>query len=65
VEFKDPRAISNLALQFHCLRFPAPGPYRVQLWSNGGLLREARLDLVQVQPPQNQTPTSPPEEPAR
>lgn len=65
VEFKDPRAIANLALQFHGLRFPAPGPYRVQLWSNGGLLREARLDLVQVQPPQNQTPTPPPEEPSR
>lgn len=50
VNFKDPRAIANLALQFHGLRFPEPGPYRVQLYSDGELLREARLELVKVKP---------------
>lgn len=57
VEFSDPRAVAHLALQFHGLTFPEPGPYRVQLYSGGELLREARLDLVQVrlrpkEPPQ-------------
>ena len=50
VNFKDPRSIANLALQFHGLRFPEPGSYRVQLYSDGELLREARLDLVKVKP---------------
>ena len=50
VEFKSPRAIANLALQFHGLTFPAAGEYRVQLWSGSELLREARLELVQLQP---------------
>lgn len=58
VRFKDPRAIANLALQFHGLTFPAAGEYRVQLWSQGELLREARLDVRQVKP----RPTKPPEE---
>ncbi len=48
VDFKNPRAIANLALQFHGLTFPAPGEYRVQLWSAGELLREARLELRQI-----------------
>ncbi len=48
VDFKNPRAIANLALQFHGLTFPQPGEYRVQLWSEGELLREARLELIQV-----------------
>ena len=57
VEFSDPRAVAHLALQFHGLTFPESGAYRVQLYSGGELLREARLDLVQVkirpkQPPQ-------------
>jgi hypothetical protein len=61
VQFKDPMAIANLALQFHGLVFPEPGQYRVQIWSRGALLREARLHLVQAQvPPQKQE--SPPEE---
>jgi hypothetical protein len=50
VNFKNPRAIANLALSFHGLRFPQGGEYRVQLYSNGELLREARLELVQVKP---------------
>ncbi|MFQ5591393.1 MAG: hypothetical protein ACE5HE_09545 [Phycisphaerae bacterium] len=50
VTFKDPRAIANLALSFHGLRFPEPGEYRVQLYCNGELLREARLELVLVRP---------------
>jgi len=50
VEFSDPRSIANLALQFHGLTFPAPGEYRVQLWSDDQLLREARLELVRIVP---------------
>ena len=63
VEFKDPRAIANLALQFHGLRFPQPGEYRVQLWSNGALLREARLELIKLsRPPRpGSKPSAPPE----
>ena len=49
VDFKNPRAIAHLALQFHGLTFPEAGEYRVQLWSGGELLREARLELLQVQ----------------
>ena len=56
VDFKDPRAIANLALQFHGLAFPAPGQYRVQLYGNGQLLREARLDLLKLKPRPPQTP---------
>ncbi|MGB2985045.1 MAG: hypothetical protein WBE26_04105 [Phycisphaerae bacterium] len=51
VRFKDPRAIANLALQFHGLTFPEPGQYRVQLYSNGELLREARLDMILLKTP--------------
>jgi len=65
VDFKNPRAIAHLALQFHGLGFPAPGEYRVQLWCYGELLREARLELVQmrVQPPPQAEggPPGPPE----
>lgn len=61
VEFKDPRAIANMALQFHGLRFPQPGAYRVQLLSDGELLREARLDLHQVQTRKRPSGQDPPE----
>ena len=50
VDFKDPRAVANLALQFHGLTFPKPDQYRVQLYANGQLLREARLDLLKIKP---------------
>ena len=55
VDFKDPRAIAQLGLQFHGLVFPEAGEYRVQLWGRGELLREARLELVQLRfpPPKN------------
>ena len=49
VSFKNPRSIAHLALQFHGLRFPQAGEYRVQLWCYGELLREARLDLIRFQ----------------
>lgn len=52
VRFKDPRAIANLSLQFHGLTFPEPGEYRIQLFAEGELLREARLELVQLKPRQ-------------
>jgi hypothetical protein len=61
VDFKNPRAIANLALQFHGLTFPAPGEYRVQLWSGSELLREARLELVQIPPPRPVQPPPAPE----
>jgi hypothetical protein len=64
VNFKDPRAIANLALQFHGLTFPEPGQYRVQLYSGGELLREARLELVKVEPrqrPSREGPAGPAE----
>ncbi len=57
VKFHNPRAIANLALQFHGLTFPAAGEYRIQLYSEGELLREARLELHPMQFP----PTPPPE----
>jgi hypothetical protein len=50
VDFKNPRAIANLSLQFHGLVFPEPGEYRVQLYSGGALLREARLQLLVMRP---------------
>ncbi|GMU38544.1 MAG: hypothetical protein KJ057_14980 [Phycisphaerae bacterium] len=56
VIFKNPRSIANLTLQFHGLRFPAPGEYRVQIWCGSELLREARLTLVQAR----QQPGAPP-----
>ena len=67
VEFKDPRMIANLALQFHGLRFPEPGQYRVQIWSGSSLLREARLHLLKAKmpprPPAYPGPPPPSEEP--
>jgi len=51
VDFKDPRAIANLALQFHGLTFPQPGSYRVQILCDGELLREARIEMREVKPP--------------
>ncbi len=48
VDFKNPRAIANLSLQFHGLVFTHPGEYRVQILCEGELLREARLHLVQA-----------------
>lgn len=61
VEFKNPRVIANLALQFHGLRFPEPGEYRVQLYCKEVLLREARLLLVKAKrPPRPPGPPTPP-----
>jgi hypothetical protein len=57
VEFKNPRAIANLALQFHGLVFPEQGEYRVQLLCNGELLREARLQLLPFRPRGGKGPT--------
>ena len=61
VQFANPLAIANLALQFHGLMFPEPGDYRVQLLSNGALLREARLRLVKAtpRPPGGRSPQPP------
>ena len=59
VEFQSPRAIANLALQFHGLTFPEPGEYRVQLLCNEILLREARLTLVKAKRPPGQPGKAP------
>ena len=59
VRFKTPRAIANLALQFHGLTFPEPGEYRVQLWAGGELLREARLEMVQLKLRRRKGPDDP------
>jgi len=59
VRFADPRAIANLALAFHGLTFPKPGEYRVQLYCDDELLREARLAVIPVKP----RPRRPPAEP--
>ena len=56
VRFKDPRSIANLSLQFYGLVFPQPGEYRVQILSEGTLLREARLQLVQARRRRPPTP---------
>ncbi len=50
IRVRNPRAVANLALQFHGLAFPQAGEYRVQLYSGGELLREARLEVVHVRP---------------
>ena len=64
VEFKNPRVIANLALQFHGLRFPEPGQYRVQLSCKETLLREARLMLVKAKrPPRPPGPPTSPQSP--
>ncbi len=60
VDFKNPRAIANLSLQFHGLTFPQPGEYRVQLFCDGALLREARLHLVLAQRPPMHNPNAEP-----
>ena len=60
VEFKNPRAIANLALQFHGLTFPESGEYRVQLFCKETLLREARLMLIKAT---KQKPGQPPQPP--
>ncbi len=54
VEFKDPHALATLNLHFNGLVFPEPGQYRVQLRCHGELLREARLHLAKVKPPERQ-----------
>ncbi len=61
VNFKNPRAVANLALQFHGLRFPEPGEYRVQLYAEAQLLREARLTLIKVTRPPKRPPSDTPE----
>ena len=59
VDFKNPRAIANLGLQFFGLVFPSPGEYRVQILCDGTLLREARLQLIQAK--RRPRPARPPE----
>ncbi|NOT00134.1 MAG: hypothetical protein HOP29_05860 [Phycisphaerales bacterium] len=61
VEFGNPRAVANLALQFFGLVFPSPGEYRVQLFASGTLLREARLELLPAK--RMKAPPAPPSEP--
>jgi hypothetical protein len=62
VDFKNPRAIANLALQFQGLTLPEPGEYRIQLLSKDVMLRDSRLMLIKVPPPKR--PGEPPPEAA-
>ncbi|MFQ5491035.1 MAG: hypothetical protein ACE5GE_09965 [Phycisphaerae bacterium] len=62
VEFNNPRAIANLALQFQGLTFPQPGEYRVQILCNQAPLRDARLTLVKVDRPKRPPGQTPPVE---
>ena len=59
VQFNNPLAVANLALQFHGLVFVEAGEYRVQLLCDGELLREARMRVVQAKPPKAPGPESP------
>ncbi len=63
LDFKNPRAIAHLALQFNGLRFPEPGEYRVHLWSGSELLREARLELIEVKDKPGSGKATPNDEP--
>jgi hypothetical protein len=51
VDFGDPLAISQMALQLPSLVFPEPGDYRLRLISKGAYVAERRLLLHLVQPP--------------
>lgn len=67
VEFQNPLAIANLALQFHGLVFPEAGEYRVQLLCRTELLREAKLRVLQARPRPAGTDAAgepPPEQPS-
>ena len=62
VEFKNPRAIANLALQFQGLRFTDPGEHRIQILCKDTMLRDSRLTVVKVdRPPRPGGPPPPPE----
>ncbi len=52
VEFHNPRAIANLALQFQGLRFEEPGEHRIQIMCKDAMLRDARLTVVKVEKPE-------------
>jgi hypothetical protein len=43
VEFADPRAIAEIALQFQNLSFASPGEYRLQLHAGDALVLERRI----------------------
>ncbi len=63
VEFKNPRAVANLALQFQGLRFEEPGEYRIQLLCKEATLRDSRLTMVLAErPPQAGGPLPPGEQ---
>ncbi len=49
VNFSDPRANLEMALQFSNIEFPAPGEYRLKMNCGNELLMERRLLLVQLQ----------------
>ncbi len=61
VEFHNPRAVANLALQFQGLRFEQPGEHRIQIMCKESMLRDSRLTLVKVERPPH-VPGPPPGE---
>lgn len=48
VEFSDPRAIAEIAMQIGGLTFPRPGEYRFQLFAQGEHIIERRIVLHQI-----------------
>ena len=62
VEFRNPRAIANLALQFQGLRFTEPGEHRIQILCKDTMLRDSRLTVIKVdRPPRPGAPPPPPQ----
>lgn len=43
VDFSDPRAIAEIAMQFQNLNFKAPGEYRLQLHAGDAFVMERRI----------------------
>ncbi len=52
----SPEQLALLSQNGFVVAAPEPGEYRVQLYSNGELLREARLHLIPVKPRQRPRP---------
>ncbi len=51
VDFTDPRAIAEIAVQVQNLSFAAPGDYRLQLHAGDAFLTERRIAVHAVRPP--------------
>jgi hypothetical protein len=59
LDFADPMAIAEIAVQFQKLQFDRPGTYRLQLVTGGHLLMERRI-VVHESRPQGRPTSLPP-----